>query len=351
VRTAIAELKKHGLLQVLFRGTGRRSTIYKLTVVVQPAKGAARNEAEVEREPAGVAEAEWLQNGRVVAGTTPGVVAIAPPGDAKASTKPTNESSKEPPKREEPAAAPPASLSLGGSFESVLREGEEGAAAPTASSPTATVTAKAATKTKATPISADWTPSAEQRAYAAEVGLDPDAAARAFFAYWRARPDARKPCWNAEWVTSCGRYKGWGLHLAQRKERHWADEALGVTAEEALGPDPLGALLRSPVNLTPEQYEGKIKRVMNSLPGRPMPLPQDFWSTTEFMAAKKAWDKEDNERHAKARALVEAEDAVCRAAEERAAEAAREAAHAAAAAEGARGPVIDGEVEEVLAAA
>src|SRR4029079_465700 len=63
-----------------------------------------------------------------------------------------------------------------------------------------------------TPLPKDWSPTATQRAYAACLGLDVDAAVKGFLAYWSTRLEAEKPCWDSEWTSACDRYKAWGWH-------------------------------------------------------------------------------------------------------------------------------------------
>ena len=54
------------------------------------------------------------------------------------------------------------------------------------------------------PLPADWQPCAEERAYAAERGLDPDRVALDFRDYWTAKAEARAG-WTGTWQTWCRR--------------------------------------------------------------------------------------------------------------------------------------------------
>jgi 5-methylcytosine-specific restriction endonuclease McrA len=49
-------------------------------------------------------------------------------------------------------------------------------------------------------LAKDWAPTEEERAYAAEHGLDPDAVAEAFYGYWRGKGDARLD-WHLVYLT------------------------------------------------------------------------------------------------------------------------------------------------------
>jgi len=174
-----------------------------------------------------------------------------------------------------------------------------------------------------------------------ELGLDPDAAAKGFVAYWRTRPDVQHACWNAEWVESCARYQSWKRYPLSKQ--HWTGSFFDNVT---------GGLPESPFAAV-ERREERIRQAMQRFSGSAMPSYQEIGSYSVWATKKKVWDAEQTERRAKATRLVDAEDAARRMAEERAAEAAGEAARAAAAAEGSRGPVIDGELvpDEMMALA
>lgn len=60
---------------------------------------------------------------------------------------------------------------------------------------------------RGTRLSADWQPSSDERGFAADLGIDPDATADAFRDYWVAVPGAkgRKLDWPATWRGWCRR--------------------------------------------------------------------------------------------------------------------------------------------------
>jgi len=106
----------------------------------------------------------------------------------------------------------------------------------------------------------------------------------------------------------------------------------------------VGGMPESPF-ATANRREERIQTVMRSLPGwQPIPDFGEIGVFSVWKARKEEREAKHVELRAKATAIVDAEDAARRMAEERAAEAAREAEREAAAAEGAWGPIIDGEL-------
>lgn len=67
----------------------------------------------------------------------------------------------------------------------------------------------------------DWQPTADDRAFAADAGLDPEATAGAFRDYWRSIPGARgrKLDWPATWRNWCRRDAGTARTVGPRSAR------------------------------------------------------------------------------------------------------------------------------------
>ena len=146
IRTAIAALRKLKLVEVLSLGKGAETTRYKLPVVNLPAKDATREAGE---ECADVVPDDSIEGtvdvGVAAAATGCGgsshrVQRQRPHGMAAAATNPTKKSILEP-KREEPLATPPVSLSE--ERDSLEGKGKDATATPDPS-PTAPAAEKAA---------------------------------------------------------------------------------------------------------------------------------------------------------------------------------------------------------------